>query len=185
MIDTWLLDEVASHRTAWASAFARRLMAAGTDRRIFAAALLIAVALAVARRTRRTAMAAVAAAAVAVVAAETIKPAIDRPRPPSALALVQAAGPSMPSTDAALTAAVAAVLIAAALGSRRRGGALVLLIGVLVGGTAAVGVALVYLGAHWPTDVAAGWALGGIAGVAVAAASRRTRGISPTPFAGR
>ena len=79
----------------------------------------------------------------------------------------------MPSTDAALTSAAAAVLVLGLtwLHPRRRR-----LVGaVLAAGVIAVGLCLIYLGAHWPTDVLAGWALGIAAGAAAAAVTSSHR----------
>lgn len=143
--------------------------------------LLGAIALVCLRRTRAMVAAAVVAAALSLILADTLKLVIGRPRPPASLALVHATGPSMPSTVAASTAAVATVLVATAAVARRRGGVLPLALSIVVGGTVLVGAALVYLGAHWPADVLAGWALGGIVGATAAAAF----GLSPLTSAAR
>ena len=73
----------------------------------------------------------------------------------------------MPSTDAALTSAGAAALYVGLtwLHPRRQR-----LVGaVLAAGVAAIGLCLIYLGVHWPTDVLAGWALGVAVGCGAAA----------------
>ena len=163
-MDRAVLLWVVAHRTEWGTALARGLMAMGTRALPLAAAGLAFLVLLAAFRSWRLAAAAMLAAVVAVAVSEVAKAFVHRPRPPAALGLVRVQGFSMPSTDAALTAAVATVLIVAGLRTGRRAGRV--LAAVLAAVVVVVGAALVYLGAHWATDVVAGWVLGGGIGVA-------------------
>ena len=87
-----------------------------------------------------------------------IKPVVDRPRPPADLALTHVDGSAMPSSHALITSAiVVAVVMADWWGSARLRRA-ALIIGVV--GCLLVGAAMIYMGAHWLTDVLVGWALG-------------------------
>lgn len=164
--DLTLLRWVAAHRTPWASALARGLMAAGTRPLPLLAVALVALGVVALLRAWRPAAAAVVAAVVALLASEVAKHVVERPRPPAALALIQAGGFAMPSTHGAFTAAAATTLVVAALARGRWTGRL--LAAALLAATVVVGVALVYLGAHWATDVLAGWALGAVVGAACA-----------------
>ena len=162
-MDRAVLLWVVAHRTGWATASSRALMAVGTETGPAAAAGVAVLALVVAFRRWRLAATAVLAGVAAGVLSLAAKMLVHRARPPAALGLVPVHGSSMPSTDAALTLAVAVVLIGAAV----RAGHLAarVLGGVLVAGVVVVGAALVYLGAHWTSDVLAGWALGAGTGV--------------------
>jgi membrane-associated phospholipid phosphatase len=154
---------VVAHRTEWATAAARGLRAVGTRALPLAAVGLVALIVVAAIGSWRLVVAAVLAAVAAVAVSEVTKTLVHRPRPPAVLGLVRVHGFSMPSTDAALTAAAATVLIVAGLRTGRLTGrvlAAALAVGVLV-----VGAALVYLGAHWATDVVAGWMVGAGLGV--------------------
>lgn len=163
-LDLELLRWVAGHRTPWATTASRLLMAVGTRPVPLLLAVLVLLVATAVLKAWRPAVAAGAAAVVAVLASEAAKHLVQRPRPPLALALVRASGYAMPSTDGALTAAAATAFAVAAFGGGRRIErllAVVLLVGAVV-----VGLALVYVGAHWTTDVLAGWALGGAVGAA-------------------
>jgi membrane-associated phospholipid phosphatase len=103
-----------------------------------------------------------------LISVRLVKPAVARDRPckvdPQRVAhpLGCGSGQSFPSTHASDTAAAAAVLAWGAPRLSTLGLAIVLL----------VGISRVYLGAHWPTDVLAGWALGALAGMALVAVAR-------------
>ena len=84
----------------------------------------------------------------------------DRPRPDLAPHLVEVYSGSFPSGHAMLSAATYLTLAAlvAHLEVKRRAKVLVLDVALLL--MAAIGFSRVYLGVHWPSDVAAGWCVG-------------------------
>lgn len=100
------------------------------------------------------------AVSFAQMSAEALKTLYGRPRPdlvPHAVEVYSQSFPSGHSTVGAAFYLTLAVIVAGWIPSRRgriavHGAALVVL--------TAIGVSRVYLGVHWPSDVAAGWALG-------------------------
>jgi len=104
-----------------------------------------------------------------------LKAVIDRPRPQIVPHLAQVSNASFPSGHAMISAAVyltAGAMLCEAL-PRRRGRLVVMgFAGALV---VLIGASRVYLGVHWPSDVLAGWCLGGLWALAVFAADRWLR----------
>lgn len=93
---------------------------------------------------------------------EWLKTLFGRQRPPLALHVVEAMNPSFPSGHSMLSAAIyltLGVLIARFVQRRR---VKVYAMAWAVAFTLLVGVSRVFLGVHWPTDVLAGWCLGGL-----------------------
>ena len=163
---------VAEHRQQWLTHVAFAVMDVGTTVAGIGVCALVATVFVV--RFRRLRWAAGAAAVVFVVAGlltSGLKQLFDRPRPPADLALITVGGASFPSTQAAETAAVAtAVLVATTWSSLNlRRAATVAAVFVLL----AVGACMIYLGAHWTTDVLAGWAVGASCGALAGWGARR------------
>jgi len=169
--DVFIMNWMVDHRVAWATHLAYAVMRARGNTIVLGGLAVSALSYVVVRRQWVQALSVVSAGALAVVITTVLKALIGRPRPAGTFTLVQAAGYSMPSTDGALTVAVAAsfFLLTAWRTARARlifGSALTALV-------IAVGLCLVYLGAHWPSDVLAGWVIGwAIAGGVRAAATR-------------
>ena len=95
----------------------------------------------------------------AIVAA--IKAIVERGRPPGSDALIEPAGYAFPSAHAAGSMAVYGLL--ALLVLRRPGGRVRIVAAVLaLALVVAIGTTRVYLGAHYPSDVIAGWLVGAV-----------------------
>lgn len=157
-VDQWVLRAVDHHRNPAFTWFARHLMQAGTSLPVLGLCALTGLLAVAVFRWWRPGIAVASAFLAAGLVAEALKPVIGRARPPLELSLVDVGGYAMPSADAAVTSAAACALFVAFRWASRdvkRLAATVLTLAVVV-----IGACLVYLGAHWPSDVLAGWALG-------------------------
>jgi undecaprenyl-diphosphatase len=175
-LDRRIIEIVAGHRRGWATDVANETMYLGTTPRVLLMALLALLVAVVALRAYRAAVVAGLALLLALLAAEALKKVFERARPPGDLALASANTYSFPSTQAAQTSAIAASLIVLLLVGPGWGPVLstnlsrrtkLVLSAALVAAVAFVGLCIVYLGAHWFTDVLAGWLLGTTIGVTV------------------
>ena len=113
-----------------------------------------------------------AVATAELVSVRVVKPAVERVRPCHSLASVRApsgccSGKSFPSAHASDTAAAAAVVT----------WALPVLAPFAAALAAVVGLSRVYLGVHYPSDVVAGWILGGAVGAALVWLARFRHGV--------
>ncbi|MGX1672738.1 phosphatase PAP2 family protein [Streptomyces sp. NPDC055400] len=154
-LHAWMLD----HRPAWA----RQLAIVVTDTGSGAAAYALAAAAGtLAQRTAywRGALAGVLALASAQLLRMALASALARPRPPSADWAAKAGGWSMPSGHTT-TSMVVALLFTLAVHRRVHGRGRPFLLAVPGIWATTVGLTRIFLGMHWPTDVAAGWLLAG------------------------
>jgi undecaprenyl-diphosphatase len=113
-------------------------------------------------RKRQAALAVVVAVFSGVLLSQTMKWAYARPRPELVPHGAEVYTASFPSGHAMMSAVVYLTLGALLARTQSGGGAKVYILAVAVILTVLVGVSRVYLGVHWPTDVLAGWALGGM-----------------------
>jgi undecaprenyl-diphosphatase len=121
---------------------------------------------------RRKAIALALGLAVSAVLGQALKQIFARPRPHLLPWLTAASGWSFPSGHA-LNAATVAGLLAWLIGRRPSGWRGVALVAALALWAALVGVSRVYLGVHYPSDVLASLALGGVYLLAVGGIHRR------------
>jgi membrane-associated phospholipid phosphatase len=169
--DQRIMSAVAEHRSGDVNHVAIAVSDAGRSPWVLAILAILALLVVLWRRWYRPGLAAAAAFVAASIAVDVLKPLFDRPRPPHHLALVGVDGPAFPSTHAATTSALAAaVLVSVVWGTWSR---TVVATSVLATVVVLVGGCMVYLGAHWTTDVLGGWILGTAIGAAIGWAVRR------------
>jgi undecaprenyl-diphosphatase len=135
-------------------------------------AIVLAVLAALVARRWRVGLQLALAGTSAWLAAWVLKRVADRPRP-TARSLGRplrdvVEGPGLPSTHAAIAAALATVVVRSGVGGRPLAAGAVIL-------AALTAVARVHLGVHWPLDVLVGAAIGVVAGLAVTQPGRGGR----------
>jgi membrane-associated phospholipid phosphatase len=150
----WLGDQAAGSITALANASSF----VGSAQTLAAAALTAAAWLVVRRRALDAALVVVALAGAEVINA-VLKNAFERPRPSLSEPLATASGFSFPSGHAMASTALYATL-ALVLTRGRSMRTRLTAMGTVAALVGAIGLSRVYLGVHFPTDVAAGWSAG-------------------------
>jgi undecaprenyl-diphosphatase len=153
-VDTEVLDFFVRHRQPWLSTVARGVTLLGNSAVLIPLVLIVGLVMWRRRRTWTPLVVLAAAYAGAELLFQTLKAIVGRARPPSAVAIGHFTGTAFPSGHATLSAAVFGALAALVPGRRRAAGLAAAGIALMVG------VTRLYLGAHWLTDVLAGWALG-------------------------
>ncbi|WP_433194686.1 phosphatase PAP2 family protein [Nocardia sp. CA-107356] len=172
--DEGIMRVIAETRQDAVTRAIRTIGDAGVGIEVLGLLALVGVMAVVVTRSWRVGAAASASLLLADFIAHNLKQAIGRPRPSGDLTVwPEIQGWAMPSTHAAATSALAlAVFLAVdweSARTRRAAGAALAAAVVFIGGC------MVYLGAHWPTDVLIGWLLGTAVGTAVTWVTRRVR----------
>jgi undecaprenyl-diphosphatase len=159
--DVAVADQINSETTGWLTAAVLAISDMASTPAITLATVVIVAALAAGRHWHGAAALAISVVGTQV-AVSGVKLLIARPRPHSEQTIVDPSGFSFPSAHSASAMALylTVALIAAGLLKRRFRFAPYVAAGFAV---ALVGISRVYLGAHYPTDVLAGWLTGGIA----------------------
>ena len=155
--DTQAIDVVDRLRSDWLTDLAKVVTVFGSSYVTLAVALVAAIVLATRRRWTEV-WVLVAALAICHIAVPVLKEAIERPRPEGGL--IDVSGDSYPSGHAAYSVLYTWLVLTITV--RVRPG-LTYATGLIVAGvalTVAVGLSRVYLGVHYFSDVAGGWALG-------------------------
>jgi undecaprenyl-diphosphatase len=148
------------HREAWLTRLLQDLTNLGSIRILLPLILAVGVGWWLRRRTWRPLVLLAAAYAGADLAFNAVKQLVGRPRPPAAILLKPVAGPSFPSGHATQAVAVYGMLAALAATASPRWSRKVTAWALAVVIAGLVGLSRLYLGAHWLTDVLAGFALG-------------------------
>ncbi|MBA3328971.1 MAG: phosphatase PAP2 family protein [Solirubrobacterales bacterium] len=140
-------------------------------------ATIVAAVVMLALRHWHAALAVVLSVAATQAVVDVLKSVVERARPPADSAHIEAAGYAFPSAHAATTMALygllALVAIAHLRGAARRWACAIA--GVVIAG---VGATRVLLGAHYPTDVLAGWLVGAVVALAAWRLAQALRGLS-------
>lgn len=153
---SWVVDR----RTQTLTAVARAVTHLGDPWLVVSITTLVTLGLVVARRFSLGVFMVMATSGAAIISSVS-KQVVDRARPPEALWLMRAWGPSFPSGHATQSVAcytALAIIACVLLRSTRRRGAVVaaaVAVGLLIG------LSRIYLGVHWVSDVVAGWSVGG------------------------
>lgn len=146
---------------AWLEETVRDFTALGSEG-VVIFILLAAVGFLYLERKRRSIILLMAAVLGGWTLSSLLKLGFDRPRPEFLSPMVAGMSPSFPSGHAVLSA-TAYLTIGALLARVHHGRALkiyLMFLAILL--TLIVGLTRIYLGVHWPTDVLAGWAMGGV-----------------------
>lgn len=160
-VDRQIAEQVVDLRSEHLTEFARAVTALASTEAILVV-ITVGVATAAFGQRRSQVIGVATAAIMAAVLVFTLKSLVGRDRPLPPISLTDQATNAYPSGHAAFAAAVwGATVWVLVTGRSRLVRVLALGATVLVIGT--VGASRVYLGAHWTSDVVAGWAVGGIA----------------------
>ncbi len=180
-IDRSVLRYLVFHRTAWLTTTVRAVTRLGSTTTLVP--LVVVIGLAVRHRVRSWAPLAQLTLALggAIALYDTIKVLVARPRPRLGPIVSTATGYSFPSGHTTQTAAVALTLAmlaapAASSWTRRVGMWAAAFTWILL-----IAFSRVYLGVHWPTDVAAGAALGALWAILCSLVLHAVRAARPAP----
>jgi undecaprenyl-diphosphatase len=173
--DTPIIQYAAAHRVAGLTSVMKALTTAGNPLYLSITVLVGGAILGWLTRSWRPLLVLALVMLGAVSLDHLIKRAVARTRPALLYWAVSATGSSFPSGHASESAAVYLTLARMFAGTETRLGVRTLTYAIGIAAPLLIGMSRVYLGVHWPTDVAIGWALGAMWSAIVLASSSAVR----------